>query len=633
MATLEQAGHGSVEPVRSDRRAWLWDWLSVVDHKRIGQVYILAGLFFLAVGGVEAFLMRLQLFRPDNHLVGAEAFNELFTMHGTTMIFLAAMPLLTGFINVVVPLQIGARDVAFPRLNALSLWLFVAGALLLNSSWFLGGAPNAGWFNYAPISNVAYNPGHAIDFYDIGLQITGISSMLTAINFLVTIINLRAPGMTFMRLPMFVWTTIVTMILILFAFPPLTVNLFLQTFDRLFGAQFFNAATGGSPLLWANLFWIFGHPEVYIVVLPAFGMISEVVPVFSRKPLFGYASMVLATLAIGFLSFMVWVHHMFTLGYGPWINATFALSSMLIAVPTGVKVFNWLATMWGGRIRFTVAMHWVVAFLVCFVIGGMSGVMLAMAPADLQFNNSYFVVAHFHYTLIGGVVFGIFAGLYYWYPKITGRLLDERLGKWSFWLVFLGFNTTFFPMHFLGMLGMPRRIFTYGAGLGFTLWNQVATAGVFVMAAGVVLLLVNLAVSYRRGALAGADPWDGRTLEWAVSSPPPPYNFARLPLVRGYDAYWTEKIHGDGRLLPAPEPAAAHAPPGTVHMPSPTLVPAVLALAVLMAGYGLIFHWLWLDLVGFGLLAAALHRSMFTPDPGVYVPIAEEEAGTAVRTD
>jgi cytochrome c oxidase subunit 1 len=616
------------------RQSKLISWLSVVDHKRIGQLYLMAGGFFFLVAGIEAFIMRLQLAHPNGQVVSAATFNQLFTMHGTTMVFLAGMPLAIGFINAVVPLQIGARDVAYPRLNALSFWLFLAGGLFLNSSWFLGGAPNAGWFNYVPISGAHYSPGLGVDFYDIGLQIAGIGTLMTGINFLVTIVNLRAPGMTFMRLPMFVWTTVVTMVLVLFAFPPLTVNLFMQTFERLFGATFFSVAAGGNPLLWANVFWIFGHPEVYILILPGFGIISEVIPVFSRKPLFGYTSMVLATLGIGFLSFMVWVHHMFTLGYGPWVNSLFALTSMLIAIPTGVKVFNWLATMWGGQIRFTTSMLWAIGFLVCFVIGGMSGVMLAMAPADLQYNNSYFVVAHFHYVLIGGLVFALFAGLYYWFPKITGRMLDERWGKINFWLVFIGFNVTFFPMHFLGLMGMPRRIYTYAPGLGFSFWNGISTDGVFILTAGVLALLVNVVQSVRHGALAGNDPWDARGLEWSISSPAPPYNFAKIPLVRGFDAFWLEKRYGNGHMLPAPgqDDAHHHGPPNTVHMPRPTMMPLGVAASLMLLGYAFLYHVLWLEIVGFVALAVTLHESMFTPDPGEYMPIVEETV-EEVRAD
>jgi cytochrome c oxidase subunit I len=607
----------------------LWDWLTVVDHKRIALIYLGGAILFLVVGGVEALIMRVQLFTPDSTFVSAALFNQLFTMHGTTMIFLAAMPLIAALWNALVPLMIGARDVAFPRLNALSVWLFLAGGVFLNSSWFLGGAPNAGWFSYAPISTTVFDPGHGIDFYAIGLQIAGISSLLTAINFLVTILNMRAPGMSLMRMPMFVWTTLVTSVLIVLAFPALTVNLFLLAFDRLIGTQFFNATAGGAPLLWSNLFWVFGHPEVYIVILPAFGVVSEVVPVFSRKPLFGYSTMVMATLAIGFLSFMVWVHHMFTLGYGPLVNAIFSLTSMFIAVPTGVKIFNWLATMWGGHIRMNVAMLWVLGFIISFTIGGMSGVMLAMAPSDLQFNNSYFVVAHFHYTLIGGVLFGLFAGLYYWYPKLTGRLMNEQLGRWSFWLTFIGFNLTFFPMHFLGLIGMPRRIYTYAPGLGFTLDNRIATVGAFVLGLGVVLLVVNAVRSLAAGAEAGADPWDARTLEWSIPSPAPAYNFARIPLVRGRDALWVEKRLGNGRVPAAPGQDGAD----SVHLPRPTALPLLLALGILGFAYACLYR----DVIAMGAFALvsvyALYRSMWTPEGGVSValPPASEADGVEAR--
>jgi cytochrome c oxidase subunit I len=623
VGVVEQPVH-VVEPTAHERG--LWSWLTTIDHKRIAKLYFMASGLFFVLGGIEALLIRLQLFAPNSHLYSAQFYNELFTMHGTTMIFLALMPLFVAFFNAVVPLMIGARDVAYPRLNALSFWLFLVGGLFLYTSWFLGGAPNAGWFAYAPISSSPlYNPGPGTSFYAIGLQLAGMGTLMTGINFLVTILNLRAPGMTMMRLPLFVWATFVTSVIILLAFPPLTVNLFLMMFDHILGTQFFNATTGGNPLLWSNLFWIFGHPEVYILVLPTFGIISEVVATFSRKPLFGYTTMVLATVAIGFLSFMVWVHHMFTLGYGPWVNSIFAVTSMIIAVPTGVKVFNWLATMWGGNIRFTTAMYWVVGFLVTFVVGGMSGVMLALAPADLQFNNSYFVVAHFHYVLIGGSLFGTFAGLYYWFPKITGRLMHETLGKVSFWITFIGFNLTFFPMHFLGLMGMPRRVYTYAPGLGLTMWNQMATVGAFILAVGVALLLVNVVVSAAAGEKASADPWDGRTLEWATATPVPPYNFPYIPLVRGRDALWVEKMYGDGRMLPSPV-QDPHAPPGTVHMPTPTAMPLVLALGLMGMGYSLLYKSVWAA-VAFGLVTVvSLHRSMFTRDPGEYMRLEEEDA-------
>lgn len=569
--------------------------------------------------------MRIQLARPDNHFVSAETFNQLFTMHGTTMILLAAMPLLIGFMNYFVPLQIGARDIAFPRLNALGYWLFLAGGLFLNSSWFLGGAPDAGWFNYVPISASAYNPGPGIDFYVLGLILGGIGTIAAGVNFLVTIVNLRAPGMTFMRMPLFVWTTFVTSLLIIFAFPPFTVDLILLMLDRLVGTGFFSAAAGGNMLLWQNLFWIFGHPEVYILILPAFGIISEVIPTYARKPLFGYHSMVFATLVIAFLSFMVWSHHMFADGLGPVVNSVFALTTMAIAIPTGVKIFNWLATLWGGRLRMTTALLFALGFLLMFTIGGMSGVMLATAPADYQYNDSYFVVAHLHYVAIGGVLFGLFAGFYHWFPKMTGRMLSERLGRWNFWTLLIGFNLTFFPMHILGLLGMPRRVYTYPAHLGLSVWNFVSTVGVFVIAVSVLLTAYNMVHALVRGEKAEADPWDGRTLEWAVSSPPPVYNFAEIPLVRGRDPLWVEKQHGNGRMLPAPvaEPAG-HAPPGHVHLEaSPSALPALLALGLTVAAYGALYRNLPTIAVGILVSLYALFRLILDEDHGYDVEIEE----------
>ena len=604
---------------RTYPQSGLLSYLTTVDHKKIGHVYIAASLFFFGVGGTEAFLMRLQLIRPDNTFISAATFNQLFTMHGTTMIFLAVMPFFIGFINSVVPLQIGARDVAFPRMNALSLWLFILGGLFLNSSWFLGGAPNAGWFNYAPISATAYNPGPGIDFYDLGLQLAGLGTLMTGVNFIATIVNMRAPGMSFMRMPLFTWTTLVTSVLILFAFPPLTVNLFLLMFDRLLGANFFNVTHGGNVLLWQNLFWIFGHPEVYILVLPAFGIFSEVFPTFSGKSLFGYDTMVWSIVAIGFLSFMVWTHHMFAVGMGPWVNSVFAITSMLIAVPTGVKIFNWIFTMWGGRVRFTTAQLFAVGFIPIFVIGGMTGVMLAAAPADLQFNNSYFVVAHMHYVMIGGSLFGILAGLHYWWPKITGRLMSEKLGRWHFWLVFIGMNVVFMPMHFLGLLGMPRRVFTYSASLGpaVPILNQISTFGVLILIAGFLFLLWNIIWSFRHGEAAGPDPWDARTLEWAIPSPVPEYNFAAIPLVRGRDAWWVEKTEGNGELVAAKVPGA-HSEHG-IHMPSPSWLPFVMALGLFVAAYGAIFGALPVIIVGLGTAVFCIYAFIVDNDKGYHV--------------
>jgi cytochrome c oxidase subunit 1 len=614
----------------------VWSWLTTVDHKRIGILYLTTSLFFFLLGGIEAFLIRLQLMRPNAHVVSQELFNQLFTMHALTMIFFAAMPMAIGFVNYIVPLQIGARDVAFPRLNALSYWLFLAGGLILNTGWILGGAPNAGWYNYAPInlglSSAAgnLNPGadmNGIDYYAIGLQVAGIGTLLSGLNFVVTIINMRAPGMTPMRLPLFCWATLVTSILIVFAFPPFTADLFLLMFDRLFGTHFFDAAAGGQVLLWQQLFWIFGHPEVYILIMPAFGIISEVVPTFSRKPLFGYSSMVFAIVAIAFLSFMVWSHHMFTVGMGPLVNSVFAATSMVIAVPTGVKIFNWLATMWGGRLRLKTPMLFAVGFILCFVVGGMSGVMLAVPPADYQLNDSYFLVAHIHYVLVGGLIFALFAAAHYWLPKITGRMLDERLGRWCFWLVFVGFNLAFFPMHMLGLWGMPRRVATYPANLNLTFWNAVSTFGVFILTAGILVFLLNLRRSLRSGEPAGPDPWDARTLEWAIPSPAPEYNFARLPLVRGRDPLWVEKHYGDGKLQAAPEPGHGHgdgAGRHAVHLPNPTILPLLVALALTVAAYGVLLHSLPALVVGLAGTFAGIFRWMYDRDPGHYV-VPEED--------
>jgi len=518
------------------------DWLTTVDHKKIGILYLLGGTLFFVFGGIEAMLIRLQLMFPESNFLDAQTYNEVLTMHGTTMIFLAAMPLLFAFMNFIVPLQIGARDVAFPFVNALGFWTFFFGGIMVNVSWFLGGAPDAGWTAYTPLSSSEDFSGKGNDFYAVGLQIAGLGTLMSGINFLATIINMRAPGMTFMRMPLFTWTTFVSSLLILFAFPPLAVGLFLLTFDRLFDANFFEIGAGGSAVLWQHIFWIFGHPEVYILILPAFGIISEVVSTFSKKRLFGYSSMVFATLLIAFLSFMVWVHHMFTDGLGPIANALFSVATMLIAVPTGIKIFNWLFTMWGGQIRFTTAMLHVVAFIPTFVMGGVTGVMLASPPADFQYHDSYFVVAHFHYVIVGGIVLALFAAVFYWWPKMFGRMLNETLGKLAFWLFFIGFHLTFFIQHILGLIGMQRRIFTYLAEHeGWAEMNLVSTIGAFFMAAGVILYVLNIVITSLKPRNASADPWDGRTLEWTLPSPVPVYNFKQLPLVRSLDAFWAEK--------------------------------------------------------------------------------------------
>jgi cytochrome c oxidase subunit 1/cytochrome c oxidase subunit I+III len=517
-------------------------WVATVDHKQIGIMYIVATFVFFLVGGAEASLMRIQLARPENSFLSPEAYNQIFSMHGTTMIFLVVMPLLIGFGNYVVPLMIGAQDMAFPRLNALGFWLLVFGGLLLYYSFLAGGGPDAGWFAYTPLSEQPYSSHPGQVFWALALLTTGVGTVTSAINFIVTTITMRAPGMTLRRLPLFVWMTFVNSFLIVFALPILNAALAMFLIDRLLGAHFF--AGQGSPILWQHFFWAFGHPEVYIMVLPAFGMISEVIPVFSRKPIFGYGFVAASTVAIAFLSFGVWAHHMFAAGLGFTADVFFGASSMLIAIPTGVKIFNWIATMWGGAIRFTTAMLFAMAFLVLFTIGGLSGVMFAVVPIDWQTTDSYFVVAHFHYVLFGGTAFAIFAGLYYWFPKISGRMLDERLGKWHFWLNFIGFNMTFFIQHILGLVGMPRRVWTYPDLPGWGLMNLISSAGVLFTVASLVALLWNVVASLRHGRPAGDNPWDAWTLEWATSSPPPPHNFDQLPPIGGTRPLWDEAHPG-----------------------------------------------------------------------------------------
>src|SRR5688572_14580288 len=477
-----RAGHPAIATTVS--------WLTTVDHKRIGILYGVTAFAFLLVGGFEAMLIRTQLLRPNLGVVSAETYNALFTMHGTTMVFLAIMPLNAAFFNYVIPLMIGARDVAFPRLNALSYWIFLIGGLFLNASFLAGAPPDVGWFGYANLTTRPFSPGPSVDFWLLSLQVLGASSIIAAVNFIATILNLRAPGMTLMRMPLFVWMSLIVQFLVILAFPAVTVGLIFLMFDRFFGTHFYDVAAGADLHLWQHLFWIFGHPEVYILILPAFGIVSEVLPTFSRKPLFGAPVVIYSGVLIGFFGFGVWSHHMFAAGMGPVADAAFAIATMLIAIPTGVKIFNWLATMWGGHLRPTVAFHYAAGLIALFTIGGRTGIMHASPPVDLQQHDTYFVVAHMHYVMIGGSLFGLFAGLYYWWPKMTGRLLDERLGKVQFWLLFAGFNVAFFPQHFLGALGMPRRIYTYNAGSGWALWNSVSTVVAFGIGLSVLLFLV-----------------------------------------------------------------------------------------------------------------------------------------------
>jgi len=565
------------------RYTGIMDYLTTVDHKKIAILYFLAGGLFFLIGGIEAVLIRIQLMKPMNDFVSAETFNQLLTMHGTTMIFLAAMPILFGFMNAIVPLQIGARDVAFPFVNSLGFWTFFFGGLLVNVGWLVGDAPNGGWTAYAPLAGMEFNSGHGMDFYALGLQIAGIGTLVGGINFLVTIINMRTPGMTFMRMPLFTWTVFITSALILFAFPALAVGLVELSFDRLFQGNFFETANGGNSVLWEHIFWIFGHPEVYILILPAFGIISEVISTFARKRLFGYSSMVFATVLIGFLGFMVWAHHMFAVGLGPVANALFSIATMLIAVPTGIKIFNWIFTMWGGQIRFTVANLFAIGFVPTFTMGGVTGVMLASAPADYQYHDSYFVVAHFHYVIVGGIVLGIFSGLHYWWPKMFGRKLSEGLGQVTFWTFYIGFHMTFFIQHFLGLLGMPRRIYTYLDEPGFGSMNLVSSIGAFLMGVGTIVFLINIVVTSLKPKTATNDPWeDGRTLEWTIPSPAPEYNFKQLPLVRGLDAFWKEKMAGNKEMTPAE-------PIGSIHMPSPSILPFFMSVGLFIGGLGLMY--------------------------------------------
>jgi cytochrome c oxidase subunit I len=530
----------------------LHGWVVTVDHKRLGILYILYSTFFLLIAGAEALLIRLQLAYPHNHVLSAQVYNRFFTMHGTTMVFLVGMPFLFGFANYIVPLQIGARDMAFPRLNAFSFWLTAFGGLLLYYS-FLGGAglygvgnaPDVGWFAYAPLTERSFSPGHATDYWALALIVSGFGTLGTAINIIATVISMRCKGMTLMRMPLFTWLLLIVSMLTLVTITPLTAAQFMLLIDRYLGGHFFDTQAGGSSLIWIHFFWIFGHPEVYVLVLPAFAIANEIIPVFSRKAIFGYPAMVSASVAIMFVSLGVWAHHMFTVGMTSVSNAFFTLSTMMVGVPTGIKIFNWIATLWGGRIRFTTPMLFCIGFLFQFLISGLTGIMLSVSPWDWQLHNSYFVIAHFHYVLVGAIVFCIFAAIYYWYPKATGRLMDETLGRWHFWLFVIGFHITFDTMHFLGLLGMPRSIYTYQPDRGWNLLNLVVSIGGLIQGIAVLIFAYNFIVSYWRGKVAGDDPWDAWTLEWATSSPPPVYNFEELPEVHSRRPLWDLKHPDD----------------------------------------------------------------------------------------
>ena len=526
----------------------LHELVVTVDHKKLGLMYIGTALIFLIVAGSMAGAIRMQLVVPNNDLISPQVFNRLFTMHGTSMVFLVGMPIIAGLMNYLVPLMIGARDMAFPRLNAFGYWMFLFGGLLLYFSYLgapglsgHGSAPDVGWFAYAPLTGRAFSRGHSTDYWILALFVSGIGSMVSAVNVIVTTVTMRCKGMTLMRMPLFVWLNLVVSGMILLALPPLTAAQIMLLLDRFLGATFFDTQAGGSAVLWQHFFWIFGHPEVYILIIPGFACISEIVPVFSRKPIFGYPIMVAATVMIGAISVSVWAHHMFSVGMTSVGNTFFAISTFLVGIPTGIKIFNWLGTMYGGKIRLENPMLFCLGFLFQFLIAGLTGIMLAVAPLNWQLTDSYFVVAHFHYTLVGGFLFAMFAGIYYWYPKATGRRLNRRLGRWHFWLFLIGFHLTFDPQHFAGILGMPRRIFTYDAGRGWEIYNLVSSAGAVFQAVGLLYLVANLVLSLRRGERAGDDPWDAWTLEWATTSPPPEYNFETLPAVRSRRPLWDLK--------------------------------------------------------------------------------------------
>jgi cytochrome c oxidase subunit 1 len=621
-------------------------WLFTVDHKKLGIMYGVAALAFFLVGGVEALLIRTQLAGPEGSVLSADLYNQMFTMHGTTMIFLFAMPMAAAFGNYFVPLQIGARDVAFPRINAFGFWCFLAGGIFVNMAWIFGGSADGGWFMYAPQSSVVYSPSHGIDFWALGLQITGIASLTGAVNLIVTVLNMRTKGMSLMRMPVLTWMIMIIQFLLVFAIPVITVALFLLTFQRTFGATFFSVEAGADPLLWQHLFWIFGHPEVYILILPSFGIVSEVLPVFSKKPLFGYPFVVFSGAAIGFVGWGVWAHHMFASGIGPVSVAVFAMSTMAIAIPTGVKIVNWTLTMWGGKLKFTTAMLFAIGLVVEFTIGGLSGVTHSVAPSDTQQTDTYYIVAHFHYVLFGGAVLGFFAGFYYWWPKVFGKLLSERLGKWNFWLMIIGMNLAFGPMHILGLQGQPRRMYHWDdkrAGEGFFnlgFWNLVSSIGAFILALGVLMFLINIVHTHRKAAPAPLDPWDARTLEWMTTSPPKEHNFDTIPEVHALDEFFHRKYEDVGEdgnhdlrqvttaeeILAEQEANADH----HIHMPSPSYWPIVLAFALPIIGFGVIYNRL-IAVVGVVILLLAMFGWALepgtAPETDFEPPLDDDDAG------
>ena len=552
MASIDVPSPPRARTARALQSEGIHAWVTTVDHKRLGILYLASGVLFLVIGGLEATAMRAQLFYAENTLLGPDTFNRLFTVHGTTMVFFVGMPIIIGFANYLLPLMIGARDMAFPRLNAWGFWMFLFGALLFYYSYLggeglyaAGSAPDVGWFAYSPLAGKAFSRGHSTDYWILGILISGFGSVSAAINLITTTVTMRCPGMTFSRLPLFVWMMLVVSFLILIAMPPLTAAQVMLLFDRFLGAHFFDTQAGGDAVLWQHFFWFFGHPEVYILVIPGFAYVSEIIPVFSRKVIFGYPVMVAASCAIGLVSLGVWAHHMFVVGLSKPLGIWFSAATMLVGVPTGIKIFNWVGTMYGGKLHFRPPMLFCTAFLFQFLVAGLTGIMLAGAPFNWQLSDSYFVVAHFHYVLIGGLVFAIFGAIYYWFPKMTGRMAHETLARWHFWLFLLGFQLTFTTMHVQGLLGMPRRIYTYPADRGWEIWNQITTAGVAFQIAGVLCFVAAVAYGLTRGRRAGPDPWDAWTLEWSTSSPPPDYNFAELPEVRSRRPLWDLKHPDD----------------------------------------------------------------------------------------
>ncbi|MGE7688059.1 cytochrome aa3 quinol oxidase subunit I [Lysinibacillus sp. NPDC097214] len=594
------------------------NWLSTVDHKKIGIMYIATALLMLFRGGIDALLMRAQTAVPDNGLLDAQHYNEIFTTHGLLMILFMAMPFVIGLMNVVIPLQIGARDVAFPRLNAVSFWLFAAGCGLLNLSFIIGGSPDAGWTAYFPLAGTEFSPTVGNNYYSLALQLSGIGTLMTGVNFIATIIKMRAPGMTLMKMPMFTWSILITNIIIVFAFPVLTVALALMMLDRQFGTQFFAMQNGGMDMLWANLFWVWGHPEVYIVILPAFGIFSEIIATFARKNLYGYKSMVMSMVVISLLSFLVWAHHFYTMGHGVMVNSVFSITTMAIAVPTGVKIFNWLLTMRHGKIQFTTPMLYALGFIPIFTIGGVTGVMLAMASADYQYHNTMFLVAHFHYVLIPGTVFGVLAGYHYWWPKMFGFRLNEKLGKAAFWFIAICFNVTFFPLFILGLDGYARRMYTYSESTGYGPLNMLSFIGGIGLAVGFALIVYNIYYSWKHMPRnEKADVWDGRTLEWATHSPVPEYNFAVVPTVTRLDEFWFAKK--EGRDITAGKIEK-------IHMPNNTGTPFWMSGFFFLAAFFAVFN-LWVPAIisMIGVFGFMIHRS-FEKDHGRYISVEEVTA-------